>query len=454
MKPGRITRGVMGRARILMFLGFVGMVGACCCRTPRSVAVVHFACPGDPVVIDIVNASSGAILNTVNGVPASEPITDIPEFHDCQRFVVGGSYDSLYAIFASFHLEVIDTLLRADSGAAVVQGRSYMIVPAATIYSHGGKYTPLSIEPGFNCLLFHRRMNSDQWQATMVPLGGSSDPDCLKHRYDPLANGKDLKVKRLADPSFKVKDYPGVARWDWDPRSSQQYIGITCGTAWCEVGNPSGFESSAALTFASSSWQPLAGRLADPSSLASSRVVKVKGWYDEQRLEIVSSGNQTPGPVGYVVPNPLLDSINDAGGLAAYRDKWSHVAKVEVRGTYPKWNFTTGENQIFFCYGTTRTCGVSDNLARVSGSSTLLSNCPADPTDNTLKWWARIVSASGGIAYVCVERRDHSAQIQAYNSAHPEDAGIRVPGAARWRFLPNDAGDWIGCPSGCCTIKN
>jgi hypothetical protein len=454
MKPGRTTRGLMERARILVFLGVVGGVAACCCRSPGppSVAVVHFACPGDPVVIDIVNASSGAILQTVNGVPASEPITNIPEFHDCQRFVVGGGYDSLYAIFASFRLESLPALLRRDSSAAMLEKRRFMFVPSATIYSHGGTYSQLGIEPGFNCLFLYRDLNGDHWGAKMVPWGGSSDPDCSDRRYAPSSSGTELKVNRIVEASFGDKDYPGVARWDWDPRSGQQYIGITCGTAWCEVGNASGFESSGTLSISALSWQPLAGLVA-PSTLASSKVFKVKGWYDEQRLELLATGNQTPGPVGSLIPNPLLDSINHARGLAAYRDTWSHVAKAEVRGAYTKWNFTTGENQIFFCYGTTATCRVSDNLPRVSGSSTMLSNCPADPTDPTLKWWARIVSASGTPAYACVERRDHSAELANYKQTHPDQGEIRIPGAARWRYLPNDAGGWIGCPSGCCTIK-
>ena len=68
----------------------------------REVAVVRFACPGDPVEMAIVDGRTGAVLRTMTGLPPSEPITNIPEFHDCQRLMVGGEYDSLYAIFAAF----------------------------------------------------------------------------------------------------------------------------------------------------------------------------------------------------------------------------------------------------------------------------------------------------------------------------------------------------------------
>jgi hypothetical protein len=51
------------------------------------------------------------------GIPGPGPITDIPEFHDCQRFLSrdGAAFDSLFAIFASFKLDSITRSLPWDS---------------------------------------------------------------------------------------------------------------------------------------------------------------------------------------------------------------------------------------------------------------------------------------------------------------------------------------------------
>ena len=62
-----------------------------------------------------------SVVNPVDGsmtqdgeLPLSGPITNIPEFHDCQRFLSrdGASFDSLFAIFASFKMdETIGSLM-------------------------------------------------------------------------------------------------------------------------------------------------------------------------------------------------------------------------------------------------------------------------------------------------------------------------------------------------------
>ena len=458
MKNGFDGRRLNQYVRALLVSGFWVVVSGCCCRsvdqTPkpqRYVTVVRFACPGDPVVIDKVDATTGAILQTVQGIPASEPITDIPEFHDCQRLIDStGHYDSLYAIFAAFRLESLPSSFYHDSSANQ-SGQQYGVLPVATIYSHGGTYPPLGIEPGFNCLVFFRRFNTSAWSAKMVPWGGDTDPDCTR-LYDPYTStGTELEVRPLPQ-DFEPNDFPPVARWDWDSRLHQHYVGIACGPTWCEVGK-SGFHPSGSYATPALTWKELGGVLPSPASPKFNRVFKVKGWFDVQRIENTASGTMTVGPLGFVFPHPLLDSINEAGGLDAYSmTQWNHVANAVVVGDYPKWNFTNGVNQIFFCYGTMDHCGMSDNLPRVSGSPTQLSMCPLDPTNHDFRWWAKIVSASDKTAYVCVQRTDHSLQLGAYNQ--DKGTSIRIPGAARWRFLPNDAGDWISCPTGCCTIKN
>ena len=443
------------RTPIVMAMGIAIVVGSCRCPA-REIGVVRFTCPGEPVVVDIVDSRTGAVLRTESGLAISEPITEIPEFHDCQRFVVQDHYDSLYAIFASFRLDSVPQKFSLDSGLAVSQNRPE-IVPAATIYSHGGTYDALGIKPGFNCLFLFRDPLTAVLSAKMVPSGGSTDPNCGDQTYKPLSTGTLLTVNSSTGSSLDAKDYPPVARWDWDATNHQHYIGIACGQAWCEVGK-AGFQSSVAYNLPQPSWHQLAGKMPNLATASSSRVYKVKGWYDAQPLATRPTGASpsslpSPGPVrGFLIPHPLLDSINNAATVSAY-STWSHVADAVIEGEYPKWNLTNGQNEIWFCYGTTVNCQISDALPRVAGMSTRLTNCPVDPLRPDQRWWARIVSASGVTKYACIERRDHSDELRAYRQVHTNQSEIRIPGAARWHWLADDESQWISCENGCCTIR-
>lgn len=89
----------------------------------------------------VVSGSRGLELHPPNGVlPASGPITNIPEFHDCQRFVSrdGAKFDSLFAIFASFKL---DSLTRALGWEQVVWSSSN---PAVATVDATGRITGIA----------------------------------------------------------------------------------------------------------------------------------------------------------------------------------------------------------------------------------------------------------------------------------------------------------------------
>ncbi len=442
---------------ILMTMGLAIVAGSCRCPASREIGVVRFSCPGEPVVVDVVDSRTGAIIRTMTGLDISEPITEIPEFHDCQRFVVEDHYDSLYAIFASFRLDSVPQKFERDSALAIKQNRLYEIVPAATIYSHGGTYDQLGIKPGFNCLFLFRNVQTAALSAKMVPWGGSTDPNCGDRTYNPLSVGTLLTVNSSTSSSLDAKGYPPVARWDWDATNHQHYIGIACGPAWCEVGK-TGFQSSVAYNLPPPSWHQLAGKMPNLAAATTTRVYKVKGWYDEQPLATPPTGASpsslpSPGPVrGFLIPHPLLDSVNNAATVSTY-NTWSHVADAVIEGEYPKWNLTNGQNEIWFCSGTTTNCQISDALPRVEGASTRLTNCPVDPLPPNQRWWAKVVSAAGVAKYACVQRRDHSAELAAYKQAHTNQVEIRIPGAARWHWLADDESQWISCENGCCTIR-
>jgi hypothetical protein len=405
-------------------------------------------CPGDS--------------ETVIRVPLAGPIGNIPEFHDCQRFPDshGSVYTSRYAIFAAFRLDSLLPDLRNNTNMDSVAGpggKSLATVPVATIYTSNGTYPRLGVRPGFNCLFLYAHpfppgTQPTQWGAKMVSIGANSN--CLDHQLNPYppAVGKVLQVKpSRPDPRFKDADYPAVARWDWDPKRKEQYIGIKCGAAWCEVGD-SGFTPSRAYPGPRPRFAPVPGVKITPAMKA--RVTAIKGWYDAQMLARVVPGQDVrPGPAhGFVIPNPALDvlsSLPSSDGLKFYTDQWVNVGSAMLSRDYGKWSFTRGENRIWFCSGTARSCGVPLEQPPVSPSTMSLASCEPDVIGN--QWWAKIVSHAG-TKYVCVVRTDHSKQLQAWMKANP-GYSVKLPGAARWQWLYNDEGNWLSCPGGCCKYQ-
>ncbi len=421
------------------------VIVVCICPWRRPTIVTVSDCAGESVRITRVD-QHGNPVTTFTEIPLSGPITDIPEFHDCQRFVEGASFGALYAIFASFRLGVLLDDLEAADSLAHTHNRAYGLVPTATIYSYGGDYPSLGIKPGFNCLFVFRVNNA--WRAKMVPLG-ESDPDCGNSRIDAFtATGTTLLVRSTSNTSTSYSvtdpDYPPVARWDWDPKGLRHYVGIKCGPAWCEVGSPA-FTSSGPYAGPTPSFGPPGqdGMLGVPQS-SKDRISAVKGWYDDQVLATVTTAGvtQPSGIHGTLIPHPALDNIVS---VLAYVNKWVPVADAILDAPYKY--FKQGQNQIFFCHGQEAECAVS--LPPSSPQAT----CAGDPHDH-LPWWAMVVSGADTV-FRCVTRVDHSDAVATYNKAHshPGDIRVRFTGAARWRWVANDETEWISCPSGCCTLR-
>jgi hypothetical protein len=384
-------------------------------------------CPHDTVVWLDTNATP----HTFSEIPLSGDISGIPEFHDCQRFIGSdGKYGALYAIYAAFHLESLPCgLSRCGYGTGGVVG-----IPAATILSYGGRYEPLGIENGFNCLYLWDPPN---WKAVIIPQ--YDNPDCrFKRIVEPLpGNAKALAVrpvKPLSYPPFRDREYPPVARWDWDPRAQQQYIGIRCGLAWCEVGGPSSPDPVGTgpmypppLTF-----DPVPGLTA--ATATTKAVYLVKGWFDAERLaERVETPTGSAAALrvrpsritGFIVPNPVLGDVQETH-LAR---TWVHVAWAVVDSDYTSVvRLKRGQNKVSLCKGTMGECRVSRD--RVANCLENLSNT---------RWWARIENPGGDVSYHCVIFRSYPSQID-------------VPGTVRWRWLPDDPTNWIKCPSGCCEL--
>lgn len=373
----------------------------------------------------------------------SGPITDVPEFHDCQRFIVkaeGGRpvFDSLFAIFAR---------LRLDSPDYEPLTRPLALAEIYSFQRGAQNYAPLGIRPHFNCLVVYPSPSSRSGlEARMVSVG-REERRCGADSIVTAA-GTVLEVRRIAPPrGLAPADIPPVARWDWDSLHAVQYIGIRCGDAWCEIGprGPQGAEAfSSSRRYSSNSGDPTVRR-----------TFEVKGWYDEQRLAepIAENANMLAVgvPTGTLVPDAKLDTYDEPppGGVSAFTDKWVPAASavVDVASDVYREKLNMGHglvgpgmNQVELCSGSTVRClrrGGKNIFAATWLAATL--RCADD-------WLARIRrNTDSRIAYYCVTRRSHAAELK--------EARVRIRGTARWRWAIRDETMWLRCLQGCCEIE-
>jgi hypothetical protein len=355
-------------------------------------------------------------------IPLSGEISGIPEYHDCQRFIRedGDTYGSLYAIYAAFHLESLPCGLgRCGYGASGAVG-----IPAATILSYGGRYAPLSIQNGFNCLYL---WDPPDWKAVIIPQG--ANPDCrVKRVVEPLPSEAHVLpvhvVQPGGSPPFRDREYPPVARWDWDSSTNHQFIGIRCGLAWCEIGGTSrmypptvpGFDAVPGIS---------------ASTAMSNAVTRVKGWFDAERLAVMLANPTGAGLkvrpsriTGFIVPNPVLGDLQ----ASHFARKWVHVAWALVDADYKSTvHFSKGRNKISLCNGALEECELQRNRLECRDTT-------------NVSWWAMVEDSAGSVYYRCVTFRGYP-------------SGIDVPGTVRWRWQADDQTNWIKCPSGCCELK-
>jgi hypothetical protein len=344
---------------------------------------------------------------------------DIPEFHDCQRFITYHGdeprYDALYAIFAS------DSLYLPPAGLWAV----------AEIYAEG-QYAKLGIKPGYNCLFLGRQPGG--YDARMVPVS-SADVNCRQLVLDRMS-GTPLMV----NPVDVGPGIPSVARWDWDDRMREQYIGIKCdSTVWCEVARQRRAPSA----------RPSAPTLGS-ARLARTRLIK--GWYDEQHLAYRDANHATvPSFVrGTIYPDSLLD---DRNSTTDFDNTWvvaAYVALDTLRGyqqaTLDQYKdrlnldptepgaalLRTGKlNVLSLCHGALLDC-----VPAVALDVNALQGC-----DTEGAWWTRVDPANGGASkYLCATRRGHEGMSDLHE----------IPGTARWRWMASDEGVWDACGQGCC----
>lgn len=151
------------------------------------------------------------ITSPSGGFTLPGPITDVPEFHDCQRFILptggDGSYDQLYAVFVPPDLDTRFAGISTTKARALVE-----------IYAEG-TYKSLGIKPTFNCVFFYYVMlPAPVLQPLLVAkLVNTFDSDIMCDEVvDPSTlpgppNGTDLLVTPY-DPPAGLEQYP-PPRW-------------------------------------------------------------------------------------------------------------------------------------------------------------------------------------------------------------------------------------------------
>lgn len=496
---------------------------------------------------------SGPIANVAG------PNTDIPEFHDCNKFLRQDQtrYDSLFAIFASFRLDSVTSALwdsvtwtSSDQGKATVStsgvvtavapgavtisarstrepdrttalavtvvpsvsppppppqrgvttsighfslgvGQSIRIVSdlgpptvtthaAATIYTYGPGYPSLGIGRNFNCLYLYLDSTSTL-HAKVVPVGGvNMAAGCLTAKDPKSEPGTELDVKRI--PGGKSHQQAPVARWDWDSKHKQQYIGIMCGDAWCEIGPLSSSSTPPSTGFTRSP-----GHLAAPSATTEvARVIENKGWNDEQNLAMISTIDDPGRPgkkllvpsgiIGTVIPDPALarkdrtsydtEKYPAASTASAPPDPWVQVAYIALDTTHaapgaveyywdslhvrpaPVSSDLNSMNRLAFCFGTREHCQLPDSdgpQAAKCGPIKSFNGWWENDWFGTRiqRMWVRVTSPRPGDMpyYRCVIRRGH--------------LGVKasIAATARWRWLLGDDTTWTECASGCCEYR-
>lgn len=411
---------------------------------------------------------------SVTVVPVAGVITNIPEFHDCQRLLSEQNpdrYGPLAGVWVSYRLDsLLNALPKHNEGAIrpptsgggivaphgfepgvspweIIPGAPRTGVMLAQVYAWDGDYRPLGMKQGWNCLYFFPDNTPSGLAALMVPVADVRKcPDFVDTggiKSLAAATPQPLFVATTGPSNLHPGAFPPVGRWDWDARSHTQYLGIGCGRSWCEVTREQVYTPSVAYPLTAGTEPELRRRM-----------FEVKGWYDEQRLALhnTNMGDAPAAFHGVAIPDTMLDLIDDPSG---FEGQWISAAWATVglpgETVDPKYetnfNFRPGDlrdphrpvnlSHVFMCQGKVEQCFPQ-------GSNTAPPReCNAQPG-----WWARIESPEVGgttgpaTKYACVGRVDHSSL-----------AAPHIPGTARWFWLKDDEKLWMRCAQGCCTLN-
>jgi len=315
-----------------------------------------------------------------------------PEFQDAQRFlqsppVYGPLAQSLSnpslaewkntSDFESAFRNVAVIYLWPDDGTA------------------GAPYKNLGLVGGINCVYLAHSPGAT-WHAKILPITGyhcDAAPGALQAAPDiPVA------AEDSTEPPGTVPPVTRFVQSDED----MAFLGVRCGARWCDVGGDIS-KVPHSITAMSAS-QPI------PSAIKNSPQLRVKGWWDEQRLAIGAAGNTPPlrpNNAGAIVPVPGLARITTKDFQRGYRDvAYAYVDAVDM-------------------YATAFGMGKGWNRIQLRDSSGV---------------WQALIFAP---------RASQPKQLLVGRVEHTIGS---LPGTARWDWTDVDEWIWISCDLGCCLI--
>ena len=398
----------------------------CCPRSPSPVRVVvrqfpgAVACPDHDGFDAWVSADSAKKIETVK---LAGETTLIPEFHDCQRLIdTTHHYGTLAALWVPQYLDRLDALLAQGPAIAV-----------AVVHAWDGDYAPLGIQQGWNCLVMFIDNTTHRRRARMIHI--LDQEKCFGDVGNFAATGGQLlEVSQQSIAGFDTQDYPTVGRWDRDQDWARpyDYIGLRCGSAWCEV------YREKSDPFLPSTHYALASTGAARDSR---RVYEVKGWYDEQFLDVGISGSKTPLSIrGTMIPDPALDTLS----LGSFEGAWKHVGATALSAPSPAYMTKLGldagilpQNSAGYHLTEESLCLEANGNKCSEVPATVKASCKSTTAD---QWYAKIQPPEGPAVYKCVKRHKH-----------PQEP--HIPGTGRWKWQEDDATQWWRCDQGCCTIR-
>lgn len=427
-------------------------------------------CPRhDTVFVDI----AGEWTPVVTQIGTAASITLVPEFHDCQRLLNPGEnpakYGPLIAIFASITTDLLPNppgfvpipppppppppapapdpstalTLPAFPGSVTVFTPSpgFRILPPpnipagytvtavtasppsvrtgrenalVTVVNYHEEYAPLHMKTGVSCLYVYH--NGSEWAAHLVFAGKPAQSDTLCTK--PLDMSRPESWPLAVVPKWDPKLVP-VTRWERDPVAKQFYVGVQCGTSWCEI-----YPMQEGFTHTSAPSYPGLG----------------KGWYDEQYL--AEKGNPNSDADG-LTPGIAEGTIIPIGDLTSHTNDdfkvWLQVAKValSVESDAYKSKYRFVKSLAPVAWSTVSLCRGSKSDCNIPIWSKIWMNKCDNEHD---PWWAKVESPDG-TKYKCVVQRPPMVP-----------GGPLPPGVVRWRWKLKDEGMWARCPGGCCEV--
>jgi hypothetical protein len=305
----------------------------------------------------------------------------------------------------------------------------------ALVHAWDGNYEPLGIQQGWNCLYMFIDQETQHLQARMVHI--PNDSLCFgPAASNSVLGGQLLEVSQQHVPGFGAPEYPTVGRWDRDQDQAKpyDYIGLRCSAAWCEIHRDKGTPFLPSRNYALASAAPIGDR----------KVWEIKGWYDEQFLDVGTAGAKIPLQVlGTMVPDPALDTLT----LKHFTGAWKRVGYSALSGPSGDYLTKLGLHPGTLPHNSDGEGLTEESLCLKTAASTcpdvppsVMSSCKSSATGADSVWYARIGAVGPSAAYRCVTRHGHP------GSPH-------IPGTGRWRWQENDATQWWRCDDGCCTIK-